>query len=269
MAKSNLFLRVTSAIILIPIALLIVFKGSINVLFVVISIICIGSLSEYLNIIGQKSVIDKILSYMFALATLFIFVFYEKYLGMILSVYFCIFLVYILFKYGTKDFISRAGSNILGIVYFSILLGFTLKIFFIQNGNYWIFMLLLLNWLTDSFAYFVGVNFGKHKFTEISPKKSIEGLIGGVFGGITAVILVNLFLVKSDKWLTLTFLGFLGSIIGQLGDLFESGIKRSAGVKDSGTIIPGHGGFMDRFDSLYFTGPLFYFFIEFYFRGSS
>lgn len=267
MVKSNLFLRVLSAIILIPIALLIVFKGSIVVLFSIVSIICIGSLSEYLNIIGTKNIFDKVLSYFFALTILFIFAFYEKYLPLTLFGYICIFLMYTLFKYGTKDFINRAGANTVGMIYFPILLGFTLKIFFFENGSYWIFMLLLVNWLTDSFAYFVGVNFGRHKFTEISPKKSIEGLLGGILGGIISVSLVNYFLIKSDKWGIIIFLGFLGSIVGQLGDLFESGIKRSAGVKDSGSIIPGHGGFMDRFDSLFFTGPLFYFFIDLYFRG--
>lgn len=267
MVKSNLFLRILSAIILIPIALLIIFKGNISIFFFVISVICIGSLSEYLNIIGTKSLVDKILSYCFALSILFIFIFYEKYLALILAGYFCVFLLYLLFKYKTNDFINRAGSNLLGIIYFPIFLGFTLKISLFKNGNLWIFMLLLVNWLTDSFAYFVGVNFGKHKLSEISPKKSIEGLLGGITGGILGALLINYFFIKSDKWAVIAMLGFFGSIVGQLGDLFESGIKRSAGVKDSGTIIPGHGGFMDRFDSLYFTGPLFYFFINFYFRG--
>lgn len=70
-------------------------------------------------------------------------------------------------------------------------------------------MLLLVNWLTDSFAYFVGVNFGKHKFSEISPKKSIEGLIGGITGGILGALLVNYFFIKSDKWAVIAMLGFL------------------------------------------------------------
>ncbi|MCX7770609.1 MAG: phosphatidate cytidylyltransferase [Proteobacteria bacterium] len=267
MARSNLFLRVLSAIILIPIALLIIFKGNIEIFFIVISIICIGSLLEYLNIIEMKAKIDKLLSSIFAILILFIFVFYENYLAIILSAYLCIFLTYVLFKYGTNEFVCRAGANILGMIYFPVLLGFTLKIFFFEKGNYWIFMLLVLNWLTDSFAYFVGISFGKHHFTEISPKKTVEGLFGGVLGGILSVLLINYFFIKSDKWIGIILLGFLGSVFGQLGDLFESGIKRSFGVKDSGSIIPGHGGFMDRFDSLFFTGPLFYFFIKFYIKG--
>ncbi len=267
MVKSNLFLRLLSAIVLIPIAILIVFKGNTTLLFFVLSIITIGSLREYLNIIGTVSFIDKVVSYCFALTILFIFGFYERFMALVLAGYFCFFLSYLLFKYKTKDFINRAGANLLGIIYFPILLGFTLKIAFFEKGHLWIFMLLLVNWVTDSFAYFVGINFGRHTLTEISPKKSIEGLLGGILGGILASLSVNFFLIKSNKWSLIIILGFLGSIIGQMGDLFESGIKRSVGVKDSGTIIPGHGGFMDRFDSLYFTGPLFYFFIDHFFQG--
>lgn len=266
MARSNLFIRIISASILIPFALLIIFKADVRILFIVISIICASSLLEYYHLLGINDFLERLLGIIFGIVLLFFSVFFENSLNLVLGCYFCFYLPYILFKYGTNNFVIRAGQHILGIVYFPILLSFTLKIFSFHMGRYWIFMLLLLNWLTDSFAYFVGVFIGKHHFTNISPKKTVEGLIGGIFGGILSVSIINYFMVKSDKWLEIVFLGFLGSIFGQLGDLFESGIKRSVGVKDSGTIIPGHGGFMDRFDSLFFTGPLFYFYIKYVIR---
>ncbi len=267
MVRSNLLQRVLTAIILIPIALFVIFKGNEKVLFWIISVICVGSYLEYCEITSFKNNFDRILGSIFVVLLFFIFVFYEQYFAILLTFYFCFFLSYLLFRYGTESFTLRAGQQILAMLYFSLLLGFALKIFFFEKGRIWIFLLLFVNWLTDSFAYFSGTLFGKHHFSQISPKKTIEGLIGGVIGGIIAVIVVNVFLLKINQWFELLALGILGSIFGQIGDLFESGIKRSFGVKDSGTIIPGHGGFMDRFDSLYFTSPLFYFFVRFIFRG--
>jgi len=267
LVKSNLFQRVLTAIILIPIALLLIFKGNEKVLFWIISIICVGSYLEYCEISSFKNNFDRILGSLFVVLLFFIFVFYEHYFAMLLTFCFCFFLSYLLFRYGTEGFTVRAGQQILAMLYFSLLLGFAMKLFFFEKGRIWIFLLMLVNWLTDSFAYFSGILFGKHLFSQISPKKTIEGLVGGMIGGIVAVIVVNVFLLKINQWFEMIALGILGSIIGQVGDLFESGIKRSFGVKDSSTIIPGHGGFMDRFDSLFFTSPLFYFFVKFVFSG--
>jgi len=267
LVRSNLLQRVLTATILIPIALFIIFKGNEKVLFWIISVICVASYFEYCEMSRFKNYLDKILGSLFVVLLLFVFVFYENYYPMFLTFYFCFYLSYLLFRYGPENFTVSAGQQILAILYFSTLLGFAMKIFFLEKGRVWIFLLLLVNWLTDSFAYFSGTLLGKHHFSQISPKKTIEGLVGGIIGGIISVVFVNTFLLKISQWFEMFILGILGSIFGQIGDLFESGIKRSFGVKDSGTIIPGHGGFMDRFDSLFFTSPLFYFFVKFIFRG--
>ncbi|OQB25323.1 MAG: Phosphatidate cytidylyltransferase [Firmicutes bacterium ADurb.Bin182] len=119
----------------------------------------------------------------------------------------------------------------------------------------------------DTMAYFVGVLFGRHKLCpDISPKKTIEGGIAGVFGGLLGGLLV---FILQDSWngtvsvIHLSLIGLLCGFLGQVGDLFASSIKRWAGVKDFGSIFPGHGGVMDRLDSVLFCAPVIfvYFFV--------
>ena len=113
---------------------------------------------------------------------------------------------------------------------------------------------------SDSFAFFVGGAMGKHKLAEaISPHKTVEGAIGGVVGGILMSVLYGVILMASGYGVSLVNLGFfglIGSVVSQLGDLTFSVFKRQYGVKDYGNILPGHGGVLDRFDSLYYLTPL-------------
>ncbi len=111
-------------------------------------------------------------------------------------------------------------------------------------------------WASDSFAYFVGRSIGKHKlFERISPKKSWEGAIGGFFGAIVGFALPVYYLAPAFSFTLSLILGGLIGIVGPLGDLSESQLKRDAGIKDSSNIIPGHGGVLDRFDSMLFAAP--------------
>ena len=126
---------------------------------------------------------------------------------------------------------------------------------------YIIIYLLLLIWSNDSFAYLIGKNFGKRKLYEsVSPKKTIEGFIGGVvFTMITALVISY----YSDLFSRMHWIIFsvLVSVLGTMGDLVESKFKREAKIKDSGTIMPGHGGMLDRLDSLLFVAPFVYLYI--------
>ena len=128
-------------------------------------------------------------------------------------------------------------------------------------GSALIWILFICTWSSDTFAYFVGVAIGSHKLaSSISPNKTIEGFIGGVVGTTAMAILVGHFFFNFP-FIEMAILGFILAIVATLGDLVESVIKRFTGVKDSGILLPGHGGMLDRFDSIFFTAPIFYYFI--------
>ncbi|GGG22052.1 phosphatidate cytidylyltransferase [Lysinibacillus alkalisoli] len=127
-------------------------------------------------------------------------------------------------------------------------------------GLEYIVFALLIVWTTDSGAYFVGRKLGKNKlWPEISPNKTIEGFVGGI--GIAVIFAIGMQLIQpiTHTWFALVGVTIIASIFGQLGDLVESAIKRHYDVKDSGTLLPGHGGILDRFDSLLFVLPLLHF----------
>ncbi len=130
-----------------------------------------------------------------------------------------------------------------------------------QYGEYLTLFMIITVWVCDTGAYFSGRFFGRHKLNqEVSPKKTWEGAVGGTLLAIGAAVLMRhlflstLFSVQQSVWL-----GFLVAVVGQVSDLAESVIKRSTGVKDSSNLLPGHGGFLDRFDSYLLLAPLFYY----------
>lgn len=128
--------------------------------------------------------------------------------------------------------------------------------------KYLVWYIFIIAWSTDTCAYFVGVFFGKHKLYEaVSPKKTIEGSIGGIIGCVLIVAIVTFFIDKTFIMHSI-ILGGLGSIISQIGDLVASKIKREAGIKDYGNLMPGHGGILDRFDSILVVAPLVYYYYK-------
>ncbi len=131
-------------------------------------------------------------------------------------------------------------------------------------GLEYVIYVLLVIWLTDTGAYFTGKFFGKHKlWPVISPKKTIEGFVGGILSAMVAATIIQLITPIHDNLLVLLLVTIFASILAQLGDLVESALKRHLDVKDSGTLLPGHGGIFDRFDSLIFMVPFLHF-IQFF-----
>lgn len=132
-------------------------------------------------------------------------------------------------------------------------------------GVGWIFFLLASTWLGDTGAYFAGRGFGKTPlFPRVSPKKTREGVLGGLVAAVVGACVFKAFLLPDLSWPLAILVSAVLDIAGVVGDLVESMLKRAFGVKDSGTIMPGHGGVLDRIDSLLFTGPLLWAFIVLY-----
>jgi phosphatidate cytidylyltransferase len=150
------------------------------------------------------------------------------------------------------------ASSIVSTLYIGM--GFYYFIETREAGLVYIFYSLFIIWATDSGAYFIGRAMGKRKlWPEISPNKTIEGSVGGVVSAVIVSILFSLLTEIDATIMGLAFLTIFLSIFGQIGDLVESALKRHYQVKDSGTILPGHGGILDRFDSLLFVWPLIHF----------
>ncbi|MFT5722991.1 MAG: phosphatidate cytidylyltransferase [Bacteroidia bacterium] len=180
------------------------------------------------------------------------------------------FLIYLI-AYPSENFISDAGKMVLGWLYISVTFAFLLRIgnlgfktdsteLLPYNGMQ-IVLVFILIWVNDTFAYLVGRKFGKTKLApKLSPKKSVEGFVGGIVFSIAFAILLHKFFPLFDV-IHFIALALICSIIGTLGDLFESRIKRQLGIKDSGTALGGHGGFLDRMDSIIMASPACFFYL--------
>ena len=169
--------------------------------------------------------------------------------------------------------LKNIGYSLCGLVYISMPWGLMMDLRsqgVISFGNLFTFdmgwlipvVMIASIWINDTMAYLVGSVFGKTPFSSISPKKTWEGTIGGAVLAIATVTLLGYFAFDMKDYTTLIVISAAAAIAGTSGDLFESKLKRMAAVKDSGHIMPGHGGFLDRFDSLLFTTPVVWLYIK-------
>lgn len=263
---SGLAQRVVTAFFFVAVMVGGIYGGRITfvLLFALITIMCLW---EFLNLTLPKNTTRKIIGVLIGLFP-FVMVALLKLDVMpnpgkhilhssllILPLVFLTF-IYELFTKSEKPF-SNLGMLVLGVVYIGLPLA-SINFIAYESGMYnpnLLLGLLLLTWANDTCAYFVGSKFGKTKLLErISPKKTWEGTMGGVLGTIgLGVILSYVFPeVTLTKWIGLAI---IAALFGGIGDLIESMLKRSIGVKDTGTILPGHGGFLDRFDAFLFMLP--------------
>jgi len=167
----------------------------------------------------------------------------------------------------SEHMLADVGFTLLGIIYIALPLSLSNYIV-IENGDYhWKLLLgfFILTWTFDTFAYISGVSFGKHRlFERISPKKSWEGFFGGLIFTTIASYPVSLIFSELNlmQW---AITAIIVSVVGTYGDLVESSIKRSHDKKDSGSMLPGHGGMLDRFDAILFSLPVFYIFLQLFY----
>ena len=183
---------------------------------------------------------------------------YPAFLIALLVFYAALFIELLLAK--TAIGFSQAGFCMVGGIVIPYLFAALVRTVMMNDGRYFIMMPFVVAFLTDIGGYFVGVTFGKHKLCPtISPKKTVEGLVGGVVLAVIGLIVYGLILQFGFgfrvSYFTLVLYGLLGSVASVLGDLSFSVIKRQTGIKDYGFLIPGHGGILDRFDSVIVAAP--------------
>jgi phosphatidate cytidylyltransferase len=171
----------------------------------------------------------------------------------------CLFflMLYYLVSYGQIPELSRdLAVHALGLLYIPLLLGHLVWLRFLPHGEWWVLWLLTVVFTGDTAAFYTGLNLGRKKLCpEISPGKTREGTIGGLAGALLAGTVAGRWLLPEVKIWSLAALALVLGVIGVLGDLFESMLKRQARVKDAGDLLPGHGGMLDRLDSLLFAAP--------------
>lgn len=252
-----LWKRILTALIGIPVLIYVFQQSGILLLSAVIILVILG-LTEYKKIVSQAGFQNMYIPLWLGGVIIPFTVQYNNNLtALAVFIYLVVTVVYYLIKHPYFTPIDLSLS-FLGFIY--IVVGFLhlLLLRGLQQGFWLIIFVFVVVWSTDTAAYFVGTYFGKHNLAPaISPKKTWEGFIGGIlFSMLMVFILVNTANMNNAKLLLV--LTPIISLSGQLGDLFESALKRFAGIKDSGNIIPGHGGVLDRFDSTLLAAPFTY-----------
>lgn len=174
----------------------------------------------------------------------------------------CIISVPLLSRSPLEQSLRDGAMTMFGVLYLGLTLGTLSMTRLLPLGEWLIFFLLLVTWASDTGAYLVGTLYGRHRLAPtISPKKTVEGLVGGLIAAIIAGYAARWWFLPELSGLDCLILATLLTITGLWGDLTESAMKRSVGMKDSGGILPGHGGMLDRLDSLLFTAPVFYYYV--------
>jgi phosphatidate cytidylyltransferase len=160
--------------------------------------------------------------------------------------------------------------TIAGLLYIGLTLSYLVAVRLLPQGEWFLLFLLLVTWAADTGAYYVGTFCGQHALApRISPKKTIEGLVGGLLGAMIFAFVAKWWFLSEFSGVDCLILAVLLTFTGLWGDLAESAIKRSVSVKDSGGLLPGHGGMLDRLDSVLFTAPAFYYYLTFLGRVGS
>lgn len=255
--------RVISGVIGVPILIGVVYQGGI-ILYLSLMAICLIGLREFyqavkaggidtIDLVGYASTIFLLSSFYFS---------YSANSLLLTMVGTMIALSMIILINNNRYTVLDGAITFIGVIYVSLFLGHILLISRSLNSIA-IWLVFITAFGTDTFAYFTGYFFGSKKLCpSISPKKTVEGAIGGIVGTVSLCGIFG-FIYLREYMAVVLVTGLAGSILSQAGDLTASSIKRRVGLKDFGNIIPGHGGILDRFDSIIFTAPVVFYFVEY------
>ena len=257
--------RITSGfIVAISVAIMLLIPNK-YVIGLLLAIIALVAMHEYLKAISKVCTPIKWVAYLSCLSVAAVnFIPEQNMLKAIMMFLPSIMLILFANVIATDMKISFKDMSytLLGICYIPVFISFLTLIDAMQNGKILIGYILISAWGTDVFAYLIGKKFGKHKFSKVSPKKSIEGCIAGTIGSVLIMVLytfiLNRYFQFNYSYMYVIIVGIVLSLIGQIGDFSASCIKRYVDIKDYSNLLPGHGGMLDRIDSVLFLAPFAY-----------
>ena len=257
--------RITSSLLGFPLVLVILLIGNKVLVDVALSIISLLAMNEYFNAISKVSSPVKWVGYLSCFSIAIIHLVPLDYLNIVVTLGVPTILI-ILFAQviatNMRTTFKDIAYTFIGIFYVVFFIMFVAFIDGMPNGKILIWYAIFSAWGTDIFAFFTGILIGKHKFSKVSPKKSIEGCIGGTIGALLLMLIytyvANTYWGMNYSYLFISEIGIILSLVGQIGDFAASSIKRYVDIKDFSNLIPGHGGILDRIDSLIFLAPFAY-----------
>lgn len=256
--------RLISGIVLVIIALATIISGSWILFFTLLAVSLIGmrELYKVMKVSDEHVTVLELVGY---LGAVLYYIAMKADFGNYGTMAIIISMILILFVYVfgyPKYHAEQVMTAFFGVVYVAVMLSFIYLTRSLPDGKFLVWLIFLCSWGCDTCAYCVGMLIGKHKMAPVlSPKKSIEGAVGGVAGA--ALLGVIYAAATQGKMAEYALICAVGALISMVGDLAASAIKRNQNIKDYGKLIPGHGGILDRFDSMMFTAPAIYFVILF------
>lgn len=264
--KSSMKTRIWTGVIGLPLLIFILYSGGF-ILVIGVSLLAIAGVLEYTSAVNRlirPKINIFLMVFLAGVLMLTIKLDYYFLMPVLLLEFIAIFCYEIL---SGNVGIQRGGATLMGLIYVPVMFGHLFLFETVNKGVYYMWMIFVIAFTTDTAAYFVGKSIGNRKIAPlISPKKTIAGSIGGVVVAALCTILYGTILSSYFNfvlpWYLYLIVGIFGSIAGQCGDLMASMIKRKAKIKDYGSILPGHGGILDRFDSILFIIPLIYIFAK-------
>lgn len=253
----------SSCIIAVCAALALILGG--NVLFGVILAVSLIGMMEMYRVLGVHKSLPGVIGYLACIGYDFLLFFgWRAYRTEFFIAFFLILMLGYVFTF-PKYRSEQITMVFFGFFYVAVMLSYVWQLRLCEGGSYLVWLIFIGSWGSDTFAYLVGRKLGKHKIVpKLSPKKSVEGCVGGLLGaaalgGVFAAVFSGELTMFEEPVLACAAMGAASSVISQLGDWAASAVKRNYDVKDYGKLIPGHGGIMDRFDSVIFTAPVIYY----------
>jgi len=261
--------RILTTIIGLPLIIVLLLFSSQYVMDLFIAIVAAVAMYEYSKCISQEAKFISWVGYLGAISIAFMHIVPMTILNTVMTLGVPILLLILFFNVIATDMkitFKDASFTFLGIAYIIGFLMFIPILYAVTgkiSGRILIWFVIFCSWGSDVFAYIFGKNFGKHKFSKVSPNKTIEGCFGGILGAVIfsliGTFVMNNYLYTEISYLTISILSAILCIIGQIGDFSASVIKRYFNIKDFSELFPGHGGMIDRIDSVMFIAPFAYF----------